>query len=258
MAGCEIRSVYASISGNRCGRRNSHPASSRSATVRCSYADLDRVLGSEGRCYSGRPEDPARDPRAGACWTVRGRHPQSGQHDRRASRSACASRGLRNRLRPTSQQVRAALRPAGGRSDLLVAGIEHCSVDQRRRANSAWCWWISAPALPTSRCSCTARSVTPRRCRSLAITSTSAASRMLRTPTPEAEQIKVRYACALAQLATAEKHPGAQRRRPRRVACRAMRWRRRCRGALRGDLRNELQAELRRSGFEELVPPAWY
>ncbi len=27
---------------------------------------------------------------------------------------------------------------------------------------------------------------------------------MLRTPTPEAEQIKVRYACALAQLATAE------------------------------------------------------
>jgi cell division protein FtsA len=37
---------------------------------------------------------------------------------------------------------------------------------------------------------------------------------LLRTPTPEAEQIKVRYACALAQLATPRKHPGTECRRP--------------------------------------------
>ena len=43
---------------------------------------------------------------------------------------------------------------------------------------------------------------------------------MLRTPTPEAEQIKVRYACALAQLATAEESiqvPSVGDRPPRRM-----------------------------------------
>src|SRR3546814_1911097 len=43
---------------------------------------------------------------------------------------------------------------------------------------------------------------------------------MLRTPTPEAEQIKVRYACALAQLATSEESiqvPSVGDRAPRRL-----------------------------------------
>ncbi|WP_425600276.1 cell division protein FtsA [Lysobacter arenosi] len=43
---------------------------------------------------------------------------------------------------------------------------------------------------------------------------------MLRTPTPEAEQIKVRYACALAQMATAEESiqvPSVGDRPPRRM-----------------------------------------
>jgi hypothetical protein len=76
---------------------------------------------------------------------------------------------------------------------------------------------------------------------------------MLRTPTPEAEQIKVRYACALAQLATAEESiqvPSVGDRR--RGGCRATRWRRRCRAATRRSSKWS-QAELRRSGFEELV-----
>src|SRR5690606_3405900 len=44
---------------------------------------------------------------------------------------------------------------------------------------------------------------------------------MLRTPTPHAEEIKVRYACALAQLATAEESiqvPSVGDRPPRRLA----------------------------------------
>src|SRR4029079_19292180 len=44
---------------------------------------------------------------------------------------------------------------------------------------------------------------------------TSDIAHMLRTPTPEAEQIKVRYACALAQLAPASgEHQGARGRAP--------------------------------------------
>ena len=76
---------------------------------------------------------------------------------------------------------------------------------------------------------------------------------LLRTPTPEAEQIKVRYACALAQLATAEESiqvPSIGDRPPRRLA----------RQALAEAVQNRyeeifemVQAELRRAGFEELV-----
>lgn len=76
---------------------------------------------------------------------------------------------------------------------------------------------------------------------------------LLRTPTPHAEEIKVRYACALAQLATAEESiqvPSVGDRPPRRLA----------RQALAEAVQNRyeeifemVQAELRRAGFEELV-----
>lgn len=76
---------------------------------------------------------------------------------------------------------------------------------------------------------------------------------LLRTPTPDAENIKVRYACALAQLATAEESiqvPGVGERAPRRLA----------RQALAEAVQNRyeevfemVQAELRRSGYEERV-----
>ena len=76
---------------------------------------------------------------------------------------------------------------------------------------------------------------------------------MLRTPTAHAEQIKVRYACALAQLAHAEETiqvPSVGDRPPRRLARQAL--------AAGGAGRYEeifemVQADLRRSGFEELV-----
>jgi cell division protein FtsA len=76
---------------------------------------------------------------------------------------------------------------------------------------------------------------------------------LLRTPTPEAEQIKVRYACALAQLAGREETiqvPSVGDRAPRRLA----------RQALAEAVQNRyeeifemVQAELRRAGYEELV-----
>ena len=76
---------------------------------------------------------------------------------------------------------------------------------------------------------------------------------MLRTPTPHAEDIKVKYACALAQLATAEESiqvPSVGDRPPRRMPRASLAQ------AVQGryeEIFEMVQAELRRSGFEEMV-----
>ena len=75
----------------------------------------------------------------------------------------------------------------------------------------------------------------------------------LRTPTAHAEELKVKYACALAQLASTEdivKVPSIGDRPPRDLSCQALaevvepRY---------DELFSLVQAELRRSGFEDLV-----
>ncbi len=75
----------------------------------------------------------------------------------------------------------------------------------------------------------------------------------LRTPTQHAEEIKVKYACALAQLATAEETievPSVGDRPPRRLARQTLaevvepRYE---------ELLTLVQAELRRSGYEDLI-----
>ena len=75
----------------------------------------------------------------------------------------------------------------------------------------------------------------------------------LRTPTQHAEEIKIKYACALTQLATADETievPSIGDRPPRRLARQTLaevvepRYE---------ELMTLVQAELRRSGFEDLV-----
>ncbi len=75
----------------------------------------------------------------------------------------------------------------------------------------------------------------------------------LRTPTQNAEEIKIKYACALAQLATADETievPSVGDRPPRRLARQTLaevvepRYE---------ELLTLVQAELRRSGFEDLI-----
>jgi cell division protein FtsA len=75
----------------------------------------------------------------------------------------------------------------------------------------------------------------------------------LRTPTQNAEEIKIKYACALAQLATADESievPSVGERPPRRLARQTLaevvepRYE---------ELLTLVQAELRRSGFEDLI-----
>ncbi|RRJ85342.1 cell division protein FtsA [Aestuariirhabdus litorea] len=76
----------------------------------------------------------------------------------------------------------------------------------------------------------------------------------LRTPTKHAEELKIRYACALTQLAGAEETiqvPGVGERPPRNLSRQALaevvepRY---------DELFTLVQAELRRSGFEDLIP----
>ena len=76
----------------------------------------------------------------------------------------------------------------------------------------------------------------------------------LRTPTQHAEEIKIRYACALTQLARAEetiKVPSVGDRPPRDLSRQSLaevvepRY---------DELFTLIQAEIRRSGFEELIP----
>ncbi len=75
----------------------------------------------------------------------------------------------------------------------------------------------------------------------------------LRTPTQNADEIKVKYACALAKLATADESievPSVGDRPPRRLARQTLaevvepRYE---------ELLTLVQAELRRSGFEDLI-----
>ena len=75
----------------------------------------------------------------------------------------------------------------------------------------------------------------------------------LRTPTQSAEEIKIRYACALRQLANPDEEievPSVGQRSPRRLARQTLaevvepRYE---------ELMTLIQAELRRSGFEELI-----
>src|SRR5690554_1848961 len=75
----------------------------------------------------------------------------------------------------------------------------------------------------------------------------------LRTPTQHAEEIKVKYACALSQLASAEETievPSVGERAPRRLSRQTLaevvepRYE---------ELMNLIQAELRRSGFEDMI-----
>ncbi len=76
---------------------------------------------------------------------------------------------------------------------------------------------------------------------------------MLRTPTAEAEQIKVRYACAQASMARAEETiqvPSVGDRQPRRVQRAALAQAVQARYE---EIFEMVQAELRRSGFEQHV-----
>lgn len=252
MAGCEIRSVYASISGSHVQCKNS-PGIVPIRDGEVSYADMERVLEaakavaipSDQKIIHAIPQEYIVDNSqegirhpvgmSGVRLEVRA-HLIVGAQSAAANISKCINRcGL---------QV----------DDLVLSSIASSAATLTTDEKELGVVLVDIGAGTTDIAVFVQGAI--RHSASLPIAGdqvTNDIAHLLRTPTPHAEEIKVRYACALAQLATAEESiqvPSVGDRPPRRLA----------RQALAEAVQNRyeeifemVQAELRRSGFEELV-----
>lgn len=252
MAGCEIRSVYASISGSHVQCKNS-PGIVPIRDGEVSYGDMERVLEaakavaipSDQKILHAIPQEYIVDNSqegirhpvgmSGVRLEVRA-HLIVGAQSAAANISKCINRcGL---------QV----------DDLVLSSIASSAATLTTDEKELGVVLVDIGAGTTDIAVFVQGAI--RHSASLPIAGdqvTNDIAHLLRTPTPHAEEIKVRYACALAQLATAEESiqvPSVGDRPPRRLA----------RQALAEAVQNRyeeifemVQAELRRSGFEELV-----
>ncbi len=252
MAGCEIRSVYASISGSHTQCRNS-PGIVPVATGEVTYTDLDNVLQaaravaipSDQKIIHAVPQEyivdnsqeGIRNPvgMSGVRLEVRA-HIVTGALSAAANITKCVNRcGLQvdDLILSSIASSTAVLTPDEKELGVVLVDIGAGTTDIAVFVQGALRHTASLPIAGDQ--------------------VTSDIAHMLRTPTPEAEQIKVRYACALAQLATAEETiqvPSVGDRAPRRLA------RQRLAETVQSryeEVFEMVQAELRRSGFEELV-----
>jgi cell division protein FtsA len=252
MAGCEIRSVYASISGSHTQCRNS-PGIVPVASGEVTYGDLDNVLQaaravaipSDQKILHAVPQEyivdnsqeGIRNPvgMSGVRLEVRA-HIVTGAQSAAANIAKCVNRcGLQvdDLILSAIASSTAVLTPDEKELGVVLVDIGAGTTDIAVFVQGAMRHTASLPIAGDQ--------------------VTSDIAHMLRTPTPEAEQIKVRYACALAQLATAEESiqvPSVGDRPPRRLA------RQRLAETVQSryeEIFEMVQAELRRSGFEELV-----
>lgn len=252
MAGCEISSVYASISGSHTQCRNS-PGIVPIKGGEVTHADLDSVLQAakavaipaDQRILHAIAQDYVIDNSQDAIPNPVGMsgvrlevhaHLVTGAQSAMQNISKCINRcnlQVDELILGSIASATAVL--TADEKDLGVALVDigAGTTDIAVFVNGAICHTASLPIAGDQ--------------------VTNDIAHLLRTPTPEAENIKVRYACALAQLATAEESiqvPGVGERPPRRLA----------RQALAEAVQNRyeelfemVQAELRRSGFEERV-----
>ena len=252
MAGCEIRSVYASIAGSHIQCRNSNGVVPIAAGE-VSYADLDRVLEAaravavpaDQRILHAVPQEyivdgsqeGIRNPvgMSGVRLEVRA-HLVTGATAAAANISKCIQRcGLSvDELILSSLASSTAVLTADEKElGVVLVDIGAGTTDIAVFVHGAICHTASLPVAGDK--------------------VTEDIAHMLRTPTPEAEQIKVRYACALAQLARAEESiqvPSVGDRPPRRMPRHALAQAVQARYE---EIFEMVQAELRRSGFEQLV-----
>ena len=252
MAGCEIRSVYASISGNHVQCKNS-PGIVPIRDGEVTWGDLDRVLDAakavaipaDQKILHAIPreyvlddsQEGIRNPvgMTGVRLEVHA-HLVVCAQSAAANISKCVQRcGLQvDDLVLSSLASSVAVLTADERElGVVLVDMGAGTTDIAVFVQGAICHTASLPIAGDH--------------------VTNDIAHMLRTPTPEAEQIKVRYACALAQLATAEESiqvPSVGDRPPRRMPRHALAQ------AVQGryeEIFEMVQAELRRSGFEELV-----
>ena len=219
MAGCEIRSVYASISGNHVQCRNSQGLQPiREGEV--TWADLDRVLEAakavaipaDQRILHAVPREYVLDDSQEGIRNpvgMTGVRLEVHAHLVTCAQSAaqnitkCVQRcGLQvDELVLSSLASSMAVLTADERElGVVLVDMGAGTTDISVYVQGALCHSASLPIAGDH--------------------VTNDIAHMLRTPTPEAEQIKVRYACALAQLATAEESiqvPSVGDRPPRRM-----------------------------------------
>src|SRR5688500_15833242 len=204
MAGCEIRSVYASISGNHVQCRNSQGiAPIRDGEV--TYADLDRVLEAakavaipaDQRILHAIPRDYVLDDSQEGIRNPVGMtgvrlevhaHLVVCAQSAAANITKCVQRcGLQvdDLILASLASATAVLTPDERELGVVLVDIGAGTTDIAVFVQGAISHSASLPIAGDK--------------------VTEDIAHMLRTPTPEAEQIKVRYACALAQLATDRK-----------------------------------------------------
>ena len=252
MAGCEVRSVYASISGNHVQCRNSQGiAPIRDGEV--TYADLDRVLDAakavaipaDQRILHAIPRDYVLDDSqegirnpvgmSGVRLEVHA-HLVVCAQSAAANITKCVQRcGLQvdNLVLSSLASSTAVLTPDERELGVVLVDMGAGTTDLAVYVQGAISHTASLPVAGDK--------------------VTEDIAHMLRTPTPEAEQIKVRYACALAQMARAEESiqvPSVGDRPPRRLPRHALAQAVQARYE---EIFEMVQAELRRSGFEQHV-----
>jgi len=252
MAGCEIRSVYASLSGSHTQCRNS-PGIVPITNGEVSYADLERVL------------EAAKAVAVPADQKILHAIPQEYivDNSQEGIRNPVGMSGVRLEVRAhlvtgaqsAAQNISKCVQRCGLQvDDLILSALASSQAVLTSDEKELGVVLVDMGAGTTDIAVFVQGAI--RHTASIPIAGdqvTNDIAHLLRTPTPEAEQIKVRYACALAQLATAEESiqvPSVGDRPPRRLA----------RQALAEAVQNRyeeifemVQAELRRSGFEELV-----
>ena len=252
MAGCEVRSVYCSISGNHIQCRNSQGiAPIRDGEV--DYADMDRVLEAakavaipaDQRILHAIPRDYVLDDSQEGIRNPVGMtgvrlevhaHLVVCAQSAAANVSKCVQRcGLQvdDLILASLASSTAVLTPDERELGVVLVDIGAGTTDIAVFVQGAIAHSSSLPIAGDK--------------------VTEDIAHMLRTPTPEAEQIKVRYACALAQLATAEESiqvPSVGDRPPRRMPRASLAQAVQARYE---EIFEMVQAELRRSGFEQLV-----
>ena len=252
MAGCEVRSVYASISGNHVQCRNSQGiAPIREGEV--TYADLDRVLEAakavaipaDQKILHAIPRDYVLDDSqegirnpvgmSGVRLEVHA-HLVVCAQSAAANISKCVQKcGLQvdDLVLSSLASSTAVLTPDERELGVVLVDMGAGTTDIAVFVQGAISHTASLPVAGDK--------------------VTEDIAHMLRTPTPEAEQIKVRYACALAQLARAEESiqvPSVGDRPPRRLPRHALAQAVQARYE---EIFEMVQAELRRSGFEQRV-----
>ena len=252
MAGCEVRSVYASISGNHVQCRNSQGiAPIRDGEV--SYGDLDRVLEAakavaipaDQRILHAIPRDYVLDDSQEGIRNpvgMTGVRLEVHAHLVVCAQSAAAN--ITKCVQKCGLQV----------DDLVLSSLASSTAVLTPDERELGVVLVDMGAGTTDIAVFVQGAISHTA--SLPVAGdkvTEDIAHMLRTPTPEAEQIKVRYACALAQLARAEESiqvPSVGDRPPRRMPRHALAQAVQARYE---EIFEMVQAELRRSGLEELV-----